>query len=56
MKIIMPMARPATVKVTKVEVEPIKGAAMAATMSGVSAGENVYPLPRQGGAGVGRAH
>ena len=37
-KIIMPIARPAAVSVTKVEAEPMKGAATTATMSGVRAG------------------
>ena len=37
-KIIMPIASPAAVRVTKVEDEPMKGAATSATMSGVSAG------------------
>ena len=37
-KIIMPIASPAAVSVTKVEGEPMNGAATSATMSGVSAG------------------
>ncbi len=56
MKIIMPIARPAAVSVTKVETEPMKGKAIAATISGVSAGEEVHSRPRQRGADVDRAH
>ena len=37
-KIIIPIASPAAVKVTKVESEPMNGAAASATRSGVSAG------------------
>ncbi len=37
-KIIMPIASPAAVRVRKVEKDPIKGAATSATMTGVSAG------------------
>ncbi len=37
-KIIIPIASPAAVSVTKVENEPMKGAATSATRSGVSAG------------------
>ena len=37
-KIIIPIASPAAVSVTKVEGEPMNGAAMSATASGVSAG------------------
>ena len=46
-KIIMPIASPAAVSVTKVEAEPMKGAATAATISGVSAGRISGLLPRQ---------
>ena len=37
-KIIIPIARPAAVRVTNVEGEPMNGAATSATASGVSAG------------------
>ena len=37
-KIIMPIASPAAVSVTNVDNEPMNGAAMSATMIGVSAG------------------
>ena len=56
-KIIMPIARPAAVRVTKVEAEPMNGAAIAArTISGVSARREIHFPPRQRGAGVDRAH
>ena len=55
-KIIMPIARPAAVSVTKVENEPMNGAATSATSSGVSAGRISMPAPRQRLADVERAH
>ena len=55
-KIIMPIASPAAVSVRKVEAEPTKGAATAATISGVSAGR--ISILRRGSAApsVERAH
>ena len=55
-KIIMPIARPAAVSVTKVEGEPTKGAATSGDDERRQRRQDVDLPPRQGGADVERAH